>query len=251
MSRRITVAKSPWSLGPGEILQHGLALLRKDSDTNRRLAMLSIDNAVELMIKTYLGLPKRVTGLNISRAKYAEFSESFPKLLDAMDEFASDKAAGINLGEIEWYHRLRNELYHHGNGLTVELEKVQVYAALAQVLFKNLFGNELEEQDHDEHEKLLGGFLSAWSKWDQVFGSLRSRLYPGQEQLPLLSSSELVERGLITTKLSEAIGRLRRLRNGVVHGEKQVIDKLNSRDIDEIKFVTAKLEEVLKQMGQS
>jgi hypothetical protein len=49
----------PWASGPGEILRHGLDLLRKDSDTNRRLAMIAIDNAVELMIKTYLGLPKR------------------------------------------------------------------------------------------------------------------------------------------------------------------------------------------------
>jgi len=53
---------TPWTSGAGEILRHGLQLLRKDSDVNRRLAMISIDNAVELMIKTYLGLPKRVTG---------------------------------------------------------------------------------------------------------------------------------------------------------------------------------------------
>ncbi len=48
---------------PGEILRHGIDLLRRDSDVNRRLAMISIDNSVELMIKTYLGLPRRVNGL--------------------------------------------------------------------------------------------------------------------------------------------------------------------------------------------
>jgi hypothetical protein len=53
----------PWVSGPAEILRHGLSLLKHDSDTNRRLVMISIDNAVELMVKTYLGLPKRVTGL--------------------------------------------------------------------------------------------------------------------------------------------------------------------------------------------
>lgn len=57
------MSASPWASGPGEILQHGLSLLQKDSDVNRRLAMISIDNAVELMVKTFLGLPKRVTGL--------------------------------------------------------------------------------------------------------------------------------------------------------------------------------------------
>jgi hypothetical protein len=211
--------------------------------------MLSFDNAVELMVETYLGLPKRVTGLNISRARYAEFSESFPKLLDAMEEFASYKIDGIDLGQIEWYHRLRNQLYHQGNGLTVELEKAQVYAELAKLLFRNLFGDELDEQQDDYREEVLGAFLSAWVKWDHVFGALRDQLYPGQERLPLLNPSELVEQGLITKELSETIGHLRRLRNGVVHGQKEAIEKLSRRDIDEIAAVTATIEDVLKNMA--
>lgn len=91
----------PWATGPGEILRHGLDLLKKDSDTNRRLAMISIDNAVELMVKTFLGLPKRVTGIAIARREYQEFSESFPRLLDALEQYAPDKLDGIDLGIIE------------------------------------------------------------------------------------------------------------------------------------------------------
>ena len=81
----------PWASGPAEILNHGLELLAKDSDSNRRLAMISIDNGVELIIKTYLGLPKRVNGLNISRSEYQEFAESFPRLLDALDKYGAQK----------------------------------------------------------------------------------------------------------------------------------------------------------------
>jgi hypothetical protein len=62
----------PWASGPGEILRHGLDLLKKDSDTNRRLVMIAIDNSVELMIKTYLGLPKRINGLTITRKEYQD-----------------------------------------------------------------------------------------------------------------------------------------------------------------------------------
>ena len=40
-------------------------------------------------------------------------------MLDALEQYAAPKLAGIDLGEIEWYHRLRNQLYHQGNGLTV------------------------------------------------------------------------------------------------------------------------------------
>ena len=136
-----SAGKRPWSSGPMEILQHGINLLNKDSDTNRRLAMLSIDNSVELMIKTYLGLPQRVTGVRLSRKEYEEVSESFPRLLDAIEKHAQDKMKGFDISEMEWYHRLRNELYHQGNGLTVEREKVLAYAEIGKGLFRQLFGH--------------------------------------------------------------------------------------------------------------
>jgi hypothetical protein len=60
----------PWASGPAEILKHGLDLLEEDNDTNRRLAMIAIDNSVELIVKTYLGLPKRISGINITRKRY-------------------------------------------------------------------------------------------------------------------------------------------------------------------------------------
>ena len=152
----------PWASGPGEILRHGIELLSKDSDTNRRLAMIIIDNSVELMIKTYLGLPKRVTRLEISRRDLPEVPESFPALLDALERFASDKLDGIELGEIEWYHRLRNQLYHQGNGLTVVRDKVEIYAQLANTLFRNLFGYDLVQRVSSRTDN-LGQFISAWT----------------------------------------------------------------------------------------
>jgi len=125
-----------WASGPGEILRHGLHLLRKDNDVNRRLAKISIDNAVELMVKTYLGLPERITGLAISRKEFQEISESFPAMLDALEQHAAPKLNGIDLGEIERYHRLRNQLYHQGNGLTVERDKVAVAKVEREPSFK-------------------------------------------------------------------------------------------------------------------
>lgn len=147
----------PWASGISEILKHGLSLLDKDTDTNRRLAMISIDNAVELMIKTYLGLPKRVVGFNISRKELAEITSGFPDLLDGLEKYGNTKLRGLNLGEIEWYHRLRNELYHNGNGLTVEREKVLVYSELAKLLFRNLFNYEIIHEP--SNEEILGLFL--------------------------------------------------------------------------------------------
>ena len=137
----------PWTSGPAEILQHGLDLLQTDSDKNRRLAFLSIDNAVELMLNTYLTLPKRITGLEIKKKDLDEFRRTFPGLLNAVEMYAADTLSGLDLGEIEWYHGKRNQLYHEGNGLTIERSKVQIYASLARILLKNLFGLDVEDED--------------------------------------------------------------------------------------------------------
>jgi len=209
----------PWASGPGEILRHGLSLLGEDSDTNRRLAMIAIDNAVELTIKTYLGLPQRITGLHIPRKEYQEISENFPALLDVLEQHANDKLGGINLGEIEWYHRLRNELYHQGNGLTVERDKVEVYAQLANVLFKNLFGFELVDPQARQ-EKRLGAFLEVWIELEQALISMaQDNSLVGDRQPHLLAAARFL-RGtdVVSPDDIKEFERLQQLRNQVVHG---------------------------------
>ncbi len=53
-----------------------------------------------------------------------------------LDKYGAQKLGSLDLGEIEWYHRLRNQLYHQGNGLTVERTKIEVYGQLAVALFR-------------------------------------------------------------------------------------------------------------------
>jgi hypothetical protein len=210
----------PWASGPGEILRHGVSLLKTDNDVNRRLAMISIDNAVELMIKTYLGLPKRITGLAISRRDFAEISESFPALLDALEKLAADRLDGIELGTIEWYHRLRNQLYHQGNGLTVERDKVEVYAELANLLFKNLFGVELVKHITPETD-LLGQFMSAWISLERaVVASPEARLMAAIHGKTSPGAPRPTDRfrNLAKDQRHEFV-ELRKIRNSVIHGQ--------------------------------
>jgi hypothetical protein len=138
---------APWTWGPGEILRHALSLLRRDSDTNRRLALISTDNAVELMIKTYLRLPKRVTGLDIGRREFEEIGESFPKLLEALERHASGKLKGIDSDVVFYYHQTRNRLYHEVGALVPPRRDCEGYVELARHLFRNLFGHDLEITD--------------------------------------------------------------------------------------------------------
>ncbi len=208
----------PWASGPGEILRHALKLLKNDSDTSRRLAMILIDNAVELTLKTYLGLPSRVTGIKLAREKFREISESFPKLLDAMEDHANDKLAGIDLGEVERYHRLRNELYHQGNGLTVERQKVDVYAEMARLLFKNLFGAEIDVEDEDEQMSLLGAFMAGWQRLERALAALVPSGLRTRVTSPA-SYARLLEEGGADATIVGEFQSLRQERNLVVHGQ--------------------------------
>jgi hypothetical protein len=236
-------AQPPWASGPAEILRHGFELLKKDTDTNRRLAMISIDNAIELTIKTYLGLPKRVTSLQITRSEYEEFAESFPKLLDALQKYASAKLGGINLGEIEWYHRLRNQLYHQGNGLTVERDKVEVYAELANVLFTNLFGFRLIEPE--EHKAvLLGMFMQAWVNFEKILSGATSTSET-DSHMPLRVIADLMREGYISRAEFKEIGQIRKIRNEVVHG---IVDYRNILKPDMVKWLENLTDDLRKRL---
>jgi hypothetical protein len=48
----------PWTDGPHELIQRAIDYGALGSDVDKRIAFLSVDNALELMTKTYLGLPE-------------------------------------------------------------------------------------------------------------------------------------------------------------------------------------------------
>lgn len=216
-------SSSPWASGPKEILRHGLDLLRRESESNRRLAMIIVDNAVELTIKTFLGLPKRITGIHVPRARYQEISESFPKLLDAIEEFASSKLEGIDLGEIEWYHRLRNQLYHQGNGLTVEKDKVTVYSELAKLLFLRLFDEALDVGGLPDAHK-LGTFMFKWARFEKAlinYSEFVADTY-GRTPSVLAAAQILGEEGKMNTAVFAKFKMVQEARNKLVHGHASI-----------------------------
>lgn len=242
----------PWASGPGELLKHGLELLKKNTGISRCLAMISIDNAVELMSTTYLGLPQRVTGLKISRSEYQEFVESFPKLLDALEKHAGDKLDGIDLGAIEWYHRLRNQLYHQGNGLTVEEDKVEIYAELANILFANLFGFRLVEPEEDS-TVLLGNFIQAWVNFEKTLADAASRLRVDSRGRPVMSLQVvqvLANEGLVSRVELEEINQIRKIRNEVVHGVTSYKDTLQPPMVKRLASLTDELQKRLRSWEQ-
>lgn len=209
--------EKPWITGPKELLLHGINHLSLNTEFDIRMGMICIDNSVELMIKTYLGLPKRVSNIQgLSRNKYNEIIQSFPKLLDALEEFCPDKLTGIDLGDIEWFHRLRNELYHNGNGITVEKNKVIIYSEIAKTLFNNLYDIQIINNDEINTDNLVGEYIRNWIRFEKVLNSNDNRF-----QAPIKIIKQLRENGRIDDKTYNEFIALNQYRNELVHGQKE------------------------------
>ena len=221
------MSTKPWTEGPVELLKHGLDHLKLGTDFDTRMAMICIDNAVELMMKTYLGLPERVTHISgLSKTKYDELIGTFPKLLIGLETYAPDKVLGFELENVEWYHRLRNQLYHEGNGVTVGKQTVEGYAAIAKIMCSNLFGIDADKWPSLAHpDTLTGEFLVSWSKLEKYMigptASQTSRINvfkAFEEHQAMLSESDraayknlsLFRNRLVHRKTSPSISDLRR-----------------------------------------
>ena len=132
----------PWTSGPQELLDHAKDHLAKGTDVDNRFAMTSVDNAVELMLKTYLRLPKSVTGLALTRKQRDEHTKDFPSAVAAIRQLITTRVSAVPLAEVEWFHQIRNQLYHEGNAITVEREKVKLYLEHAELLMRCLYGEQ-------------------------------------------------------------------------------------------------------------
>jgi len=188
---------------------------------NTRIALILIDNAVEVIAKTFLSLPKRITGVNIPRKELEGIFESFPAVISCLEKNSGERLNHIDLGEIEWHHGLRNKLYHDGSGLTVEKAKVDVYFSLATELFKALFDDAIELPPADKEERLIGAFLSKWVSLEK--GLIMYSEFVGETygRTPNLRAGVrlLAEEGKASREILDEVNALQQLRNAVVHGQ--------------------------------
>jgi hypothetical protein len=231
----------PWTSGPKELLEHAKSHLDARTPFDCRIAMISIDNAVELAIRTYLGLPQRVRGTDGPPRKDLQAANIFPDLLDLLEKYGGDKLQGIELGDIEWYHRLRNTLYHDGNGVTVDPEKVDAYNQIANLLFQNLFDAAVVPESEPPAATLLGEFILKWATLEMRIRSLAANYLP--KRTPTAHPAMSLYDGLITKKIVPATlrGQLEKMvntRNAVIHGT-TVLPR------EELKHLIANVDEIL------
>jgi len=230
----------PWTSGPQELITHAIEHLENGSPFDCRIAMISVDNAVELTIKSFLGLPRRVRGTDGPGRRELEVASSrFPDLLDLLEKHGSDRLSSVDLGDIEVYHRLRNALYHDGNGVTVDPQHVDAYLQIAMVLVRSLLDIHFAPKQKAPLTTKLGDLVLKWAALEQKVRVLAEIHLTKEKSLkvPLTQVVDgLVSKGFITGDFRSRLDRIATARNSILHGisvppEKELATLLEELDL--------------------
>ncbi len=204
--------KSTWASGAVELLRHADSHIHLDTAFDKRIAFISIDNAVETTIRTFLSLPSSKSGFKVARKNLDAVENSFPGLLALLWANAGGRLTGIDEADIEHYHRIRNKLYHDGTGLSVDEQYLLAYRQISVLLLKNLFAVHLGEPKPAptlEHLILL---------WNQIEEQLAIALRKhGIERKHTFIWEEAIKGGLFDMQFVQHLTELRMIRNKEVH----------------------------------
>jgi hypothetical protein len=132
----------PWANGPFELLVHAEGHLRAGDDFDRRIALISFDNAIEVAIVTYLTLhPIQRGNRTYPAADVDRWLDNYHSKLDFLDAEirARNSTWEVERSHIVWAHDHRNEQYHGGNKGTPEKHILGLIRKAALWVFSALF----------------------------------------------------------------------------------------------------------------
>jgi hypothetical protein len=136
----------PWQTGPTELISCAINHLHGKSEFDRRIAYLLFDVGIETLLKTYLTLPDETTNALIKYHERRQAAEgNFHDLVRGVKKAASDKLKNLDLSHIEYFHDIRNKIYHQGNGITIPMEHINAYAKIATELLDILLDVDLSD----------------------------------------------------------------------------------------------------------
>jgi len=132
----------PWARGPFELLMHGELHRNEGADFDRRIAMISYDNAIEIAITTYLSLnPIQRQNRQYPRAQVDQALQNYHTKVDFF--LAEVQHRGLVVicekAEIVWYHDARNDQYHGGRPSVPQWEELEGIRKAAMWIFSTLF----------------------------------------------------------------------------------------------------------------
>ena len=132
----------PWANGPFELLVHAEGHLRGGEDFDRRIALISFDNAIEVAIATYLTLnPIQRGGRSYPKTDVDRWLANYHAKLDFLETEIAARGGiwQVDKGHIIWAHDHRNEQYHGGYKGTPERNVLEIVRNGALWVFSMLF----------------------------------------------------------------------------------------------------------------
>src|SRR4051812_28877399 len=132
----------PWANGPFELLVHAEGHLRDGDDFDRRIALISFDNAIEVAITTYLTLhPIQRGNRTYNRGDVEGWLNNYHTKLDFLGSELSRRGLqwGVDRSHIIWAHDHRNEQYHGGNKGPPEKSVLALVRDAALWIFATLY----------------------------------------------------------------------------------------------------------------
>ena len=234
--------ENPWLNGCYELLKHGIDHFLDDTEFDRRIAMITIDNALELAIKTYISRNLRV--LNIKRKDFNNFKQDFLKLLNMISKIAPDKISNQELSSIEHNHELRNHLYHEGIGITVNKEIVKQYSkeviSLISKLYEVDLGNLINKLEIFKYIKKIDILWKEWRIIDSnmlifVLNDNFESDLTKEEEISMLISKDIISiaQGQFLLKINNLFER--------IHSKSEKLSIQEFRNIDDM---IARLKEI-------
>lgn len=132
----------PWANGPFELLVHAEGHLIRGEDFDRRIALISFDNAIEVAIATYLTLnPIQRGGKSYPKVDVEKWLNNYFTKLDFFENELTARSLpwSVEKTYIIWAHDHRNEQYHGGQKGTPEKNVLKIIRSAALWIFSVLF----------------------------------------------------------------------------------------------------------------
>ena len=132
----------PWAQGPFELIVHAEEHLLNGDDFDRRIALISFDNAIEVAISTYLSLnPIQRGGKTYKRDDVENWLDNYHTKLDFWDKELLERKllCLVERSHIIWAHDHRNEQYHGGKKGTPEKQVLEIVRKAALWIMSVLY----------------------------------------------------------------------------------------------------------------
>ena len=132
----------PWIIGPYELIRHADDHYLLGNDFDRLIAFIGFDDSIEVSIDSFLNLhPKTRGGVEILNNDVEKARKNYIAKLEFFFNYVNESniQVEVKLEDIIWYHQLRNQLYHSGNGFTPDIHALKGIRASSYAIFKALF----------------------------------------------------------------------------------------------------------------